>query len=185
MSRNLKLLSLTAIALLMLSTVQAKELVTKRRYTLPGHGALELSVPTAWKDEVRHTLYDLPPTIALHPAEGDDFVVMITPLWNLGTVKDFNSDKRVKEVVDADRQEIAPGAVEAELVLERIEGHHAHGYYFIATDKAPKPGGWECALRGGVGTGELLVSVTVLTHEKDSEGIKEAIAVFSSLRQVH
>src|SRR5262245_31644768 len=44
---------------------------SRRRYELAGHGAFELSVLTAWKDDVRRPPGGLPPTVTLRPAGGE------------------------------------------------------------------------------------------------------------------
>jgi hypothetical protein len=170
------------LGLLMLASVAFAEETEVRIYPLPGHGRLELAVPAAWQEEVRRPPYNLPPTIMLRPSEGDAFLAMITPLWNLADLDDFNSDKAVKEAVELDMKETAVGAAEEELLIERIEGPRAYGYYFLASDKAPKPGEWKYALKGGVAAGDLLLSVTVLTREKDSPVFAEALEMLRSAK---
>jgi hypothetical protein len=183
MSNISKILCLIVIALQFPSIARAEE-TSIRRYQLPGHGILELAVPKSWKQEVRRPMADLPPTIIFSPNAGDEFTVMITPLWNLGGIADFNSDKKIKDIIDKDRQKMAPGAVEKELVVHKIKGPAAYGYYFMATDKAPGVGEWEYAIRAGVATGDLLLSITVLTHKKESEAVSDALEMLRNLRQV-
>jgi hypothetical protein len=155
-----------------------------RQYKLPGHGFLEALVPLSWQDEVREPpLLGLPPTIVLHPNQSGEVLVMITPLWNIGSVRDFNSDKAVKEAINAEKDQLAAGASEEELILEKIEGPKASGYYFIATDKAPKPSQWKFTVRAAMATGELLVTVTVLGHDKEAAELEDALALIRNLRQ--
>jgi hypothetical protein len=167
----------------LLSTRASAEEASVRYFELPEHGFLELRVPASWEEELRQPLYNLPPTIKFHPAEGNDFLVMITPLWNLGNLADFNSDGRVKEAVEGDMQEMTAGAAEEELAMKSIKGPNAYGYYFTATDRAPKPGEWKYVLRAGVATGKLLLSVTVLAHEQDAPVFTEILDMLRSARQ--
>jgi hypothetical protein len=153
-----------------------------RYFQLGGHGFLELRVPASWKEEVRQPLHNLPPTIRFQPAEENEFLVMVTPLWNLGNLADFNSDRRVKEAVEGDMQEMAAGAAEEKLEIKSIKSANAYGYYFTATDKSPKPGEWKYVLQAGVATGKLLLSVTVLTHERDAPIFTEILDVLRSAR---
>lgn len=154
-----------------------------RTYRLPGHGVLELSVPKSWKDEVRQPSKDLPPTISFSPGTGDEFSILITPLWDFGSAKDLNSDAKIKKLMEGDMRGMAPGAVEKRLVLTGFKGAETRGYYFQATDKAPKPGEWRYVVRSGVGTGDLLLSITMLSHKKESEAINDALKMFRNLRQ--
>lgn len=154
-----------------------------RRYQLPGHGFLEALVPLSWQDEVRQRVIGLPPTIVLHPYESGELLVMITPVWSAKRERGFNSDKKLQEVINAEREQLIAGAAEEEIIIEKIEGPKASGYYFIATDKAPKPGQWEFTIRAVMATGELLVGVTVLGHDKESDEVKDALELIRSLRQ--
>jgi hypothetical protein len=154
--------------------------IAGREYPLPDHGSLQLQIPTSWRHDVRQPPDRLPPTITLRPAEGRQFEFLITPLWSPKSDKGFNRIDKVRALVDGDRRGLAPSAVEKELVLESIEGPEAHGYYFVATDKAPKPGEFEFVIRAGIGVGDLLLSATILSHEKGSEAVQEAL---SALRQ--
>ena len=153
-----------------------------RSYPVPGHGSLELNFPKDWKSEMG-PLGNLPSTITLSPPEGDDFDVVITPLWSPRGEKDYNSPAKVKALVDEDRKGLASSAVEKELVLVPLNGTAARGYYFFATDKAPKPGEFEYLYRAGVGVGDLLLRATILTHKKDTDDIKDALAALRDARQ--
>jgi hypothetical protein len=158
---------------------------TIRKYRLPDHGMLVLSVPESWTEEVRQPPFGLPPTIILRPAEKDNFVIMITPLWNPNGDEAFNSNDAIRELMEQEAQAMKTRALEKELALIPIKGSAAHGYYYAATDKAPKPEEWEYMLRAGVACGELLISGTFLTHEKSSSVVSETLQVFQSAKQTN
>jgi hypothetical protein len=147
-----------------------------------------LDFPKSWTDQVRQPPYNLPPTIIIRSGSGDEITTIATPFWNLGGVTDFNSDKRVRDLVDQDWQMLASKVDEKELTLNAIKGPHARGYYFPATDrapegKAPQPGQYEFMYRALVGSGDLLVGFTILTREKESEHVSVALDLVRSLRQ--
>jgi len=144
---------------------------------------LELPVPKAWRSEAPLPSGNLPPTIALRPAEGDAFVVRITPLLDAGGVADFNSDAKIKAAAEIVKGAIAPTAVESGLVLTQLKGPAAHGYYFTATDKAPRPGEYLCMTSAVVGVGNLLLNVTILHQSKDAEEVEQAIEMLKEARQ--
>jgi hypothetical protein len=155
----------------------------KREYWVPGHGTLVLSVPISWREETRQPSGGFPPTITFRPEEGQDFVVRITALWGPKSEKDHNSAEKVRALLENDREGVAPNAVETELVVQSITGENAHGFYFVATDKAPRPGDPPYLIRADVATGELVLNVTVLSHQKDSEAIQEVLLMLQEARQ--
>ena len=157
----------------------------RRSFTLPQHGTLILSVPSTWKNIVRQPPGDLPPTITLSPDKGDEFKVLITPLWSPKKDPTFNKPDKVRSLIDNDLRGMLPGAVEQQVVIQEFKGVYGTGYYFLVTDKAPKPGEYPYAVLAGVGVGDLLLSVTVLSRLKNSEGITSTIKALQEARQMY
>ncbi len=93
---------------------------------------------------------------------GDNYKTLITVLWSPKKDSTFNKSDAVKRMIDNDLQDMLPGAVEKEVSVQSFKGIDETGYYFLVTDKAPKPGEYPHAVRAGVGVGDLLLSVTVL-----------------------
>ena len=153
-----------------------------RSYAIAGRGVLLLEVPDSWKEEITRHSAGHPLTIELRPDEGDESVVMITPLWSRKRQKRFNSPTKIRSLVERDWRELASSAVEKELTLEELGGEGVYGYYFRATDRNPAPGEFEYLLRAGVGVGELLLIVTILSHDRDSAEIVTALAMLRAAR---
>ena len=93
-------------------------------------------------------------------------------------------------MVEYGRNMMLPTAVEEELVLEKIQGRSGAGYFFSATDKSlvgegqePKPGDYEYATQGILGVGDLLLSFTFLTHQQDSEAMRDALSMLREASQ--
>ena len=59
--------------------MRARDAARPRTYDVPNHWSLELTVPEGWKESIQQPPRDLPPTVELSPATGNDFVVLITP----------------------------------------------------------------------------------------------------------
>lgn len=153
-----------------------------RTYALPGHGALLLRVPKSWKDEVKRPSGGLPPTIALHPAGSEDPLFLLTPIWSPKGDKGFNSLEKVRGVVTEQMRQMAPSAAEKELSPEPLQGEQLSGFFFSATDKAPKKGDYEHLIQGAFAVGDLLLTATVLSHAKDSDGVRQAMTVLRDAR---
>ncbi len=155
----------------------------RRSFALPQGGTLILSVPSAWKQMVRQTTGHLPPTITLSPESGDEFKVLISPLGSPKKDPGFNKPGKVRSLIENDLRGMLPGAVEEKVVIHEFKGVYGTGYYFLVTDKAPKPGEYPYAVRAGVGVGDHLLSVTVLSRLKNSEGITSTIKALQEARQ--
>jgi len=154
-----------------------------RRYRLPAYGILELDVPKSWKDEIKQPPDNLPPGITMNPSAGNKFSMVITPTWDLGGFKNFNSRKAMEKGMNEEKEQLAGSAVEEKIKLNPIKGPETHGFYFIATDKNPPPGEWKHLVRAVVGCGDLLVSVTFLSHKKESEAVSDVVAMARTMRQ--
>jgi hypothetical protein len=153
-----------------------------RSYPLPGNGALVMDVPLAWKQQILQAGGPAP-TIVLTPAKGDEFRVMITPLWDPNGAPPLGPDE-MQKIIDMDVSRMLPTAVEKEVVVQQIVGRDGTGYHFLVTDKAPKPGDYPYAARAGIVVGDLLLSTTILCRSKDTPAIAATIAALRSARQM-
>lgn len=157
----------------------------RHSFELPEHGKLILVVPDTWKQAVRQPSGDLPPTITLSPATEDEFQILITPLWSLKKDPTFNQPAKVRNLIDNDLRVMSSSAVEKQVVLQEFKGDYGIGYYFLLTDKAPRPGAFPYVVRAGVAVGDLLLSVTVLCRSKTSEGFLTIIKALQKARQIY
>jgi len=155
-----------------------------RKYPIPEHGMLELNFPTLWKVEVHKQQEKMPPTLIFKPASGDDFQVLMTVLWSNKGEPDFNSQSKVRTLVEKDGQKLLPKTVETKIDLQEIKGVNNIGYYFSITDKAPNPGEYRYMNRGAIGVGNLLLNATILHRVKESESVKDALSMLREARQI-
>jgi hypothetical protein len=146
---------------------------------LGAHGKLALHVPAGWVMEESRPEADLPPTLRFGPEVGDEFVVLLTPMWpQPGAEPDFDSPASIYRVVAAAAQDVAADAAETELEVREFDGGRV-GYYFWATDRELMgksripPGEYLHLTQGAVMIGELLCTFTVLTNDRPS-GIIDA-----------
>ncbi len=162
----------------------AAEKASERRYTLPNHGVLQMKVPASWKEEVKQQSDNLPPTIALTPASGDQFKIFITPFWkeseDAPDINDYMVHRMVQRAADTNQ----PNAVEKTLKLIFLEGSSGRGYYFSATDKAPEKGGYKFLTQGILLVDELTVTFAILTNDAKKEVESAALEMLKSAIQV-
>lgn len=162
----------------------AAEKTSDHRYTLPNHGVLQMKVPASWKEEVKQQSDNLPPTIALTPASGDQFKIFITPFWkeseDAPDINDYMVHRMVQRAADTNQ----PNAVEKTLKLIFLEGSSGRGYYFSATDKAPEKGGYKFLTQGILLVDELTVTFAILTNDAKKEVESAALEMLKSAIQV-
>jgi hypothetical protein len=95
---------------------------TIKKYPIPDHGTLELNVPASWKGEVHRPQGDMPPTILFKPATGDDFQVLVTVMWSKKGEPGFNSQEKVRALIEKDGQKLLLKTVETKIALQEIKG---------------------------------------------------------------
>ena len=73
-----------------------------------------------------------------------------------------------------------PFAVEKDIKLVEFKGASGPGFYFFATDSAPRPGEFTYMTRGVLAVGELSVMFTVLTNKGQDNEIEAGLAMLRS-----
>ena len=148
-----------------------------QRFALPSHGALELSFPSSWHSQLRQPAGSLPPTITLTPTAGAPFQVLITPVRAISPRDPLPNDAAIHDEVVAAAKSAAPESVEGTLPLQDLRGPRNRGYYFFATDRAPKPGEFKYMTQGIVQLGGINLAFTVLTNDGQDAIVKAALDV--------
>jgi hypothetical protein len=156
----------------------------RRPYVMPEHGTLILTVPSAWKQNVSPPT-DQIPTISFFPQKGDEFSVLIAPQWSQTKDQTFNQSEKIKNLIEVDLSSLQAQALDKKVDIHQFKGVYGDGYYFLLTDKDPKAGEYPYLFRAGIGVGDLLLSITVLSRSKESEGITSTIKLLKEARQVY
>lgn len=154
-----------------------------RSFPLPQHGNLVLSVPESWDHEIKQPPGDLPPTIVLTPLQGDDFKVLMTPMWSFKNEPGFVSPQTIKKLINDNRTRMLPTAVERDVPIKEFQGKQGGGYYFFVTDKAPGTS-YPYLVSARMGVGDLLLVTTILARTRDSEGIRQTIKALEGVVQI-
>lgn len=136
-----------------------------RSFALPGHGALQLVVPDSWQSKVSQPPKDLPPTLSFAPSGKPAFEVLITPIWPAGPDVALPPPVEIKKRVEQAASQVKPQAVEKSIPVREFKGPSVTGYYFFATDKAPKPGEYKYMTQGIARLDTLLITFTALTND--------------------
>jgi len=167
-----------ALLLLVVATTTASAqtgTASGRRFTLPDHGSFVIQVPADWKEELRQPPNRLPPTITFAQGSGQPFQVLLTTIWPASKDRPPQSREQLRAMVERGAQGAKAQAVEKDLPIIEFQGRSGPGFYFSATDRAPRPGEFKSLTHGIVRVGELAVSFTILTNEGQHPIVKQAI----------
>ena len=158
----------------------------KKAFTLPDNSKLEFSVPVGWKDEVKTTQGSkaspgsAPSTVALTPSEGAPFEVHVTPVAHLQQGASADTVIRMRHSVQQGADKVKPTAMEPYLPVEQLTGAPGPGYYFSATDPAPKPGEFKYLTQGMLLVGDVVVAFSILTNDAQERVREQALAMLKS-----
>jgi len=147
------------------------------QYPLPDGSIFQMKVPVSWLHDFIQERSELPPTITLHPRTGEDFAVFVTPLPPPGEHTPPPSAEAVRKHVQLVVEKARPQAVEHVIAIRELRGTSGAGYYFSATDKAPKPGEYKLMTQGIFGVGNLIAAFTVLTNEGQQPIVDDALTM--------
>jgi hypothetical protein len=148
-----------------------------------GRADLVLMVPEGWTQTIKGPA--IAPTVTLSPrtqaGRRADCELLITAV----PVRDasFNKPDALKRMVEASGKAMLDGSKEKTLEVAELKGEAASGYVFTLTDKAPKPGEFEFVTEGCMGVGDLLLTVTILHHQKDAPQRGVAMEIVKGARQ--
>jgi hypothetical protein len=139
-------------------------------------------VPAEWRSVAVWPERDLPPTFGFRPAQGDDFYLKVTPLYRMDGRSGWPTDEEVRGMSTSTMAKIQSEATE-QLELREWKGANASGYYYFATDKAPKSGEYPYMLQGVARLDELTVIYTVLMRRNTPEAIAQMLAVLQTMHR--
>ncbi len=144
-------------------------------FQLPGHGSLTLLVPEGWVAEMKLPEGQLPPTITLAPRSGAKFVVSVTVDGSRASVERMPDDDAIRSEVAAAAKSAESQSVEGVLPLQEIVGVDGRGFYFTATDRAPKPREAKYLTQGIIRAGGISLAFTVLTNDGQETVVRAAL----------
>ena len=169
-----------SLAVFAASPFACAEEAAVRSYPLPEHGTFQVRVPEAWEDSVAQPAGGLPPTITFGQKAGAPFKILVTPLWSAKPDPKTPTAAEIKMKVRRTADEAAKQAVEKTIEVKLLKGPANIGYYFAATDRAPKPGEFKFLNQGIVAVEDLLVAFTILTNDDQDAVVRAALLMLSA-----
>jgi hypothetical protein len=184
------------LAVLFVNAARAQQTVT-RSYPLPEHGSIAFKIPSSWKDQIQQLKGDLPPTITWsqqspHPASeppsqqpAAPFRILVTVGWQGQEAGAKLTEAELKQRVDQGMAAAESQAAEKQLEMKELRGPSVHGYYFSATDRAPKPGEHKYLTQGIALSDDLIVAFTIFTNQGQQAVVTEALNAIGSATHHH
>ena len=108
----------------------------------------------------------------------------MTPTWEEGPAGPAPNERSMRERVEQYLEGVKPNAVEKEIDLVKLESPSGPGFYFSATDQAPRPGDYKFLTHGVVKAGALAVSFTILTRDGQEQIVRDALAMLKTAKHV-
>ena len=150
----------------------------KKAFALPDNSKLELAIPAGWKDEPKEK------SIALSPREGAPFQVVVTPVARQNPGASADTAIQMRHNVQQAADKVKPSALEQYLAVDELKGAAGPGYYFSATDREPKPGEFKYLTQGMLLVGDVVVSFSILTNDKQEKVRDQALAMLKSASHI-
>lgn len=171
-------------ALLLAASLACAEPTAIRTFAVPDHGSLRLSAPKSWPVETRSAPNRNLPTIAFGPREGASYQVLITPLSPASKDQPPLPAGAVKQMVERAAQDARAQSVEKSLAVKQLKSGAHVGYYFSATDRAPKSDEYKYMTQGMFGLGEMMLTFTILTNDGYETVVPAALTMIKSAVQL-
>ena len=152
----------------------------EKKFALPERGFLQMSVPPNWDDQIRQPPQALPPTIAFRARQGKPFEVLVTPIWRARPDIPVSTKDTIRQRVERAADDVKSQAVEKSIRLVEFSGSSGPGFYFSATDRAPKPGEYKFVTQGMLKVSDLVVTFTILTNDGQEQVMRDALSMLKS-----
>ena len=142
---------------------------------LPGGGDLWLTIPAAWNQKFESPDKNTPPSVWLTQREGPTFNVLMTPLSGTPAGAALSDENRLRAIVTSAARDALAKSVEMTIPIHDLTGPNVHGFYYFATDRAPKPDEWKYLTQGMINIDGAPFAFTILTNDGQEAIAKAAL----------
>jgi hypothetical protein len=162
-------------ALLLLAIVPLAAIAAASRIALPSGDELWLEIPSTWNQKFEAPDSKTPPSVVLQQRQGATFNIFITPLTGTPIAAALADPNRLRAVVTSASRDALAQSVEMNIQVHELTGTDVHGFYFSATDKAPKPDEWKYLTQGMITINSTPFAFTILTNDGQESIVKTAL----------
>jgi hypothetical protein len=142
---------------------------------LPGGDEIWLAIPANWNQRVESPDKNTPPSVWLAQKQGPTFNVLITPLSGTPMGAAMSDDNRLRAIVTSASRNALTKSVEMAIPVHDLTSPDVHGFYYFATDRAPKPDEWKYLTQGMINIDGAPFVFTILTNDGQEAIAKAAL----------
>ncbi|MBN2366451.1 MAG: hypothetical protein JXL67_09800 [Calditrichaeota bacterium] len=167
------------VVMLLLTTLFSQNLEQQKKskekiYSVEKKKKVKFVIPQGWKDKVEKKSGFSPYTVSLVDPKDKSSKLLVSMIPLDEQPADFKNQENIRKSLEIKGEQLLSSSVQDSLVIVEFSGINSPGYYYFLTDRAPKPGEYKHIYQGSIGVGEILVTFTLLTNNKDSEFIDQA-----------
>jgi hypothetical protein len=172
---NCEMIRLPALAFATLLALPPASLAaSSQEYGLGDLGSLQIDLAPGW--HVTRSPSGSGATISIEAAQPGSMQLLMTPLPGQPT------DAEVREFAQHAADALGPQSVEKSLAVKSLRGPQAQGYYFKATDPAPKPREYRYLYQGAMRMRGIVVTFTVLYNDGAEHDAEAAVAAVRGMK---
>jgi hypothetical protein len=142
---------------------------------LPSGTELWLTIPATWNQKFESPDKNTPPSVWMTARQGPTFNVLITPLSGTPAGAAMTDENKLRAIVTSAARSALSQSVEMTIPVHDLTGPEAHGFYYFATDRAPKPGEWKYLTQGMININGAPFAFTILTNDGQEAIAKTAL----------
>jgi hypothetical protein len=166
--------------LVLLSALPLSVFAASSHIALPGGDELWLAIPAAWNQKFDSPEKNTLPSVWLTQRQGPTFNVLITPLAGTPAGAALADENKLRAIVTSAAHDALAKSVEMTIPIHDLTGPDAHGFYYLATDRAPKPDEWKYLTQGMINIDGAPFAFTILTNEGQGAIAKAALELIRS-----
>ena len=142
---------------------------------LSGGDELWLTIPATWNEKFEAPEKNMPPSVWMTARQGATFNVIMTPLSGTPVGAAMSDENRLRAIVASAARSALEKSVEMTIPVQNLTGPHVHGFYLVATDRAPKPNEWKYLTQGMINIDGEPFAFTILTNDGQEAIAKAAM----------
>jgi hypothetical protein len=162
-------------SLVLLAAWPLSVLAGSSRIALPGGDELWLDIPAAWNQKLESPDKNTPVSVWLSGSQGSTFNVLITPLSGTAMSVAMADDNKMRAIVTSAARNALAKSVEMTIPVHELTSTDVHGFYYVATDRAPKSDEWKYLTQGMINVDGVPFAFTILTNDGQEAIAKAAL----------
>lgn len=152
-----------------------------RIFAIPGYGQLLLQVPEAWKDELYQPANNRPPTVIITPMNTAPFKVMINVATVTPEVMQALDAETLRQMAESAAINATAHTLEKSLAVKELTGPALQGFYFSASEKAPRENDFLFMTQGIARLENMMLVFSIYTNAGQEAVVQAALEMLREM----